>query len=861
MSADRTRLLRPLLSLLVLLGVGWLALRPVGPLPPLGPLLDPANGIWATVRTAEFPPLADAAIPGLQGPVEVIYDDRDVPHIFATTTLDAYRALGYVVARDRLFQIEMQARAGGGTLTELLGPTVLAMDRATRRLGMPRAAEARLAAADTTSPTFRMATAYAQGVNAWVDGLSPREFPLEYTLLGQRPARFGPLQMVHLMHRMGRTLASSENELQHLAATARVGREAADALFPVHAPIVEPIQPNGGTAPRKDVVALPPPGGGDPVAAALLETLGGAEGRLALGLPARPPDAVGSNNWAVSPSRSAGGNALLAGDPHLELTLPSVWYEVHLVVPDSLDVYGVTIPGLPGVVIGFNRDVAWTFTNVGADVMDYYLEEVDDPDAPTRYRLDGEWEPLELREERYLDPAGAVVAVDTLRSTHRGPLRKVGHRWISQRWTVLEGEIREPEVFHQAGGASTTRELLDRMAARYMAPAQNMLAADREGTIGIRATGWYPIRPENGVGNLLRDGTTRESDWTGRWAVEEYPQSFSPEQGFLSSANQQPMDPLEEPRYMGADWERPWRAIRINTLLRNNPFATAEDMRAYQTDPGSARADLFVPAFLAAVGANTAEAPDSAPEGPSDSVAAAATPPGTPAPSTSLRAATALLAEWDRTYRVDREGPLLFEEAMSRLARLLWDEFRPGDAAADENLPTPRPTDMMTAVLLEDPESPWWDLAETPEVENRDVLLARALEEAWDRLVSQHGTPEGRTWHWGEHRTASIHHLLRIPSLGRVGIPMQGGPGTLNPASDPGTHGASWRMVVELGDEITARAIYPGGQSGHPLSRRYDDRLNTWAAGRLDTLRVPASPGEVPDTWRRGRLLLSPGEG
>ena len=860
MPSTPVRPIRPLVSLLALLGVGWVALRPVGPLPPLGPLLDPANGIWASVRSAELPLQAEGAIPGLEGPVEVVYDDRDVPHIFATTTQDAYRALGYVVARDRLFQIEMQTRAGGGTLTELVGAAALPLDRATRALGMPRAAEARLAAADTTTPTLRMATAYAQGVNAWIDGLSPRDLPFEYILLGKRPARYGPLQMVHLMHRMGYTLASSEDELQHLAATARVGREAADALFPVHAPIVEPIQPNGGSAPRRDVAVLPPPGEGDPVAAALLETLGGPEGRLALGLPARQPDAVGSNNWAVSPSRTASRNALLAGDPHLELTLPSIWYEVHLVVPDSMDVYGVTIPGLPGVVIGFNRDVAWTFTNVGADVMDYYLEAVDDPDAPTRYRLDGAWEALDLREERYLDPAGTVVAVDTLRSTHRGPLRRVGDRWISQRWTVLEGEIREPGVFHQAGQATTTGELLDQMAQRFMAPAQNMLAADREGTIGIRSTGRYPIRPGDGAGNVLGDGTTRGSDWTGNWAVAEYPQSVSPAQGFLASANQQPMDPMDEPRYMGANWERPWRALRINTLLRRNDVVTAEDMRAYQTDPGSARAELFVPAFLEAVAATTGSAPGSNPVAVPDPQGAPAAPPGGPAASPSLQAAAALLADWDRSYRLDREGTLLFETAMAGLARLLWDEFLEEGLGVERALPSPLPSDMMTAILLYDPTSPWWDLGETSAVETRDAILTRALEEAWDTLVSTHGTPEGRSWHWGEHRTAAIHHLLRIPSLGRLGIPMQGGTGTLNPSSGSGTHGASWRMVVELGDQVTARAIYPGGQSGHPASRRYDDRLANWAAGRLDSLRVPRSGQELPDPQRRGRLLLAPGD-
>lgn len=816
---------------LLLLGVaGYVGARPIGPLPALGPLLDPANGLWASARTAELPPIAAGTIPGLRGEVSVTYDDRGVPHIFATNTLDAYRALGYVVARDRLFQIDLQTRAGGGTLTELVGERALPLDQSTRALGMPRAAEQRVLNADTTSHTWRMALAYTDGVNAWTRGLAARDMPVEYKLLGREPRLIGPVDVMHMMNRMGYTLSSSEDELRQLRAAARIGTDAALALFTPHSPIVEPIQPNGQKAPRRDPITLPAPGAPDSAALALLQALGHTDLRVALGLPERGPDAVGSNNWAVAPAKSATGHALLAGDPHLELTLPSIWYEAHLVVPDSLDVSGVTIPGLPGIVIGFTRDVAWTFTNVGADVMDFYLEEVDDPVSPTQYRLDGAWQRLERRVERYLDGNGALLLEDTLRFTHRGPLRRINDRWISHRWTVLEGDGREVEVFDRAARATSARQLLDDMAAHFLAPAQNMLAADRQGVIAIRSTGRYPIRPDSGRGDVLRDGTTRGSDWLGDWPVAEYPQSFSPTQGYLASANQQPIDPREEPRYMGTDWERPWRAIRINELMRQTERASVNDLRTWQTEPRSARADAFVPALVQA-----------ARNGP---------------PKPSLVRAGQLLADWDRRYTRENERAVLFEAAMTELARRLWDELRDGSAVGAPSGPTP--TDMMTAVLLEHPTSPWWDEVGTNTVETRDDILADALEAAFDDLVETLGEVDAGTWTWAAHRTATINHLLRIPSLGRSSIPMQGGSGTLNPSTGAGTHGASWRMVVELGDEVRTLATYPGGQSGHPASVRYDDRLAAWREGLLDTLRTPRTPSDLPFAQRHAQLTLTP---
>ncbi len=803
----------------------FVALRPVGPLPALGPLLDPVHGIWSAPSTADLPTDATVALPGLAGETRVLYDDRAVPHIFAATIVDAYRALGYVVARDRLFQLELSGRAGGGTLTELVGARALEADRDTRASGMPASAEERVARLDQASDTWRLASAYVDGVNAYIGSLTPARYPIEYTLLGRHPKRMEVVDIYHLLNRMGSTLATSSDELTHLEASARVGQQAADALFPVHAPIVEPIQPNGTRDARFDATTLPAPGAPDPSAVARLRDMPSRDlARLHAFAPARSDDAIGSNNWAVAPGRSASGFALLAGDPHLELTLPSIWYEAHMVVPDSLDVYGVTIPGAPGIIIGFTKAVSWTFTNTGADVMDYYVETTDTPDAPTMYQVDGEWRALTQRVEMYRDPNGAVIATDTLRFTHRGPLHRVRGRMISVRWTVLES-MRILEGFEAASRAPTADVMLDGMSRLYDAPAQNMLAADTAGTIGIRSTGRYPLRPTDGRGDLLRDGTYSANDWTGNWPVSDYPQSIRPAQGFLASANQEPLDPRTQPRYFGANWERPWRAMRINALLRADSAVTPDAMGRFQSDPGSARADLFVPAFLAAAARGDARAQDAA----------------------------RLLAEWDRRYTRDNRRAVLFEEMMRQLSLRLWDELRTDSSG------NPIPSDMMTAVLLRDSASAWWDDHRTPALEQRDALLSEVMALALDSVRARHGPPDDDRWRWDRVRFANINHLLRIPAFSRREIPVQGGSATLWPSTGDGRHGPSWRMVVEMSKPRRAWATYPGGQSGNPLSDRYADRLDAWREGRLDTLRLPAVQDDLPVSQQRARLTLVPG--
>lgn len=857
------------------------ASRRVGPLPALGPLFDPVHGIWSVARSAELPDSFAASIPGLGGEVRVAYDDRRVPHVFASTTSDAYRALGYVVARDRLFQMEMQTRATAGTLSEVAGEALLEIDVQVRRLGLARAAERDFARLAEQDPEVAEAlVAYADGVNAFIGSLSPEEKPFEYHLLGAEPAPWEPVHTFYLLKRMGWILAFSPVELLKERVAARVGREAADALFPADAPIQEPIAPHEGArwvggripapqlpgprraaAPGRHLVGLGPApvGGGSAAAldrASRINVAADLGRSSSIGVPAvrwayhhgARSTALGSNNWAVGPSRSESGNPILAGDPHLSLSLPSIWYEAHLVVPGEVDVYGVTLAGVPGIVIGFNRDVAWSFTNTGADVMDYYRERVDDPGAPTRHYLDGAWELLDVRVERFRGPDGQLLATDTVRSTHRGPLLAIDGEPMSLRWTVLEGQTELGSLMRVARARSVD-EWLDAMDP-WHAPAQNGLVAGRDGSIAIRSFGWFPQRPAGVRGDMVQDGTTRATDWLGRAAC--CPPVRDPTQGYLASANQQPYDPEVEPAYLGADWPDPWRALTINELLGDQERHDATDMEAYQTHPTSVRARSFRASILA-IAAQVAERDGLSPE---------------------AAAAVGLLGDWDGRYDLGNQHAVLFEATMELLEDALWDELADADdrvAAPSDRVATPR--EQVLRSLLDQPDNPWWDDRATPETEDRDAIVVRALGAAAivtgattrDRAAvaepvrSEPGAPsgDGRAWrNLGRH---NIHHLLRLPALSRLDLATGGAPGLLNPMTGTGTHGASWRMVVELGDQVAGRGTYPGGQSGNPASRDYDDRVAHWVAGELEGLRFPRTESELRTAGRaRAQLVLTP---
>ena len=820
-----------LLAAAALAGALWIGAKPIGAGPPLGSLLDPAHGIWAVVRTAELPRHADLRMAGLKDSVAVTYDDRGVPHIFAQHEDDLMRAFGFVVARDRLFQLELQTRAVAGTLSELVGASALELDREARAQGLAWGAERKWAAIPDTSLDHRLVTAYGDGINAYIAQMRSEDLPFEFRLLNARPQQWKPQYTYYLLARMSLTLAWSDDELRHARIVALVGEQAASALFPVNSPIQEPIQPvDGRRAPRLATTALPPPARPDSARLALAADLDKAAAAIALADLRPSPNgeiAVGSNNWAVSARRTAAGRALLSGDPHLQLTLPSIWYEVHLVVPGVIDTYGVTIPGGPIVPIGFNRSMAWTATNTGADVADYFEETVNDARHPTTYQLDGTWLPLMQRVESVRGRSGGILKTDTIYHTHRGPMLRAGNRWLSRRWTALD-TTDEGRALRQASQAHTVDEWM-RVMDDYAVPAQNFLLADTLGRIGIRSTGRYPLRAGDGRGDRLLDGSKRANDWQGFWPTARYPQSIDPRQGYLASNNQQPKDPQVDPAYLGSNWPSPWRAMRINHLLRGDSSVTPDAMRRFQTDAESEQTNFFLPPMLDAVARIAAT-------GSADTAA--------------IRGA-ALLREWDGRFTPDNERSVLYDAVMDELTQRTWDELR-GTAQLRRG---PTPSSAVLAQLLQEPASVWWDDQATPARETRDSIFVASVAAAYRRVSQRYGPP-GPRWRWSGIRTATINHLLRIPALSRRKVPMQSGRGTLSPSDGDGTHGASWRFVVELGPEVRAWGTYPGGQSGNPVSARYDDRLPQWTAGTLDTLRFPHAAADIVSP--RAVLTLRP---
>jgi penicillin amidase len=465
-------------------------------------------------------------------------------------------------------------------------------------------------------------------------------------------------------------------------------------------------------------------------------------------------------------------------------------------------------------------------------VLDLYVESVDDSLAPTRYRLDGGWRPIEQQVQVYRGPDGDTIAVDTTRLTHRGPLRRQGTRWVSLRWTVLEPSS-ELDVFARAATATTALEWLDAMRD-YQVPTQNGLVADREGTIAIRSSGWYPVRAQ-GRGDTLLDGTRSAGDWIGRLPVEQYPFAIRPSQGFLASANQQPVDPRDNGAYLGGNWPSPFRAIHINQLLQSERRMTPDGMRRMQTDPRSARAAAFLPLLLAGGRAARGAAPDS-----------------------RLERALQLLGEWDGTYRPDNQRTILFELALRELPGRIWDELIPPGA------PNARPVHFTSVTLsqaLHDTAGIWWDDRRTPARQERWTdIVGQSLAAALDTAMTRYGHPDSGGWRWGRVWPTHIMHLLRLRPLSATGIEVQGGPETLAPAGREGEYGASWRMVVELGPELLVWATYPGGQSGNPASPFYANRVTQWARGELDSVLTPRAPDALPAHRVRSRISFQSGE-
>jgi penicillin amidase len=521
----------------------------------------------------------------------------------------------------------------------------------------------------------------------------------------------------------------------------------------------------------------------------------------------------------VAPSRSATGHALLAADPHLALALPSVWYEAHLVAP-GVDVAGVTIPGMPAVIIGHNRRIAWGMTVLMTDSGDFFLERLD-PGPPLRAMSQGRWVNVTERKET-IRVRGAPAVELVVRSTPHGPL--VGEllsgekEALSYRWAPTAAQdANDIEAFYRMDRAGSWPEFRGALSL-LGAVAMNVTFADRDGHIGLQTVGRVPIRKGDPAGLRIRKGWDGSEDWAGFVPFERMPNSYDPPTGWLATSNNQPLDRLT-PFYLASRYEPRDRFLRLKERLTAETHWTPEALGALQSDvqwvTGRAWAPRVAPACAADSGTRRV-------------------------PLTELeRRALTLLNGWDGTMGEDSGAAAVFAETYRQFFRETFaDKLDPALLTAIEDIPNLH-GQFLRIAFEEDPS--WFDRAATPERESADAILCASFRKAAGILASALGDrPEA--WRWGTHHRLTLDHALSrskvlAPYFSRGPYPRLGHNQTVNKQQAPGMEngvrvGASTRQVVDLGDPAHALAVIPGGQSGIPASPHYDDQTPLWLSGR-----------------------------
>jgi len=801
------RYVKAVVSVAVLAAAVWALQTPHGMVPPIGKLANPYAGFWRNNASSDkIPKKLDLS--GLKEEVQVVWDDLRIPHIFARNDRDLYMAQGYIMARDRLWQMEFIARYTGGRLSEIVGPRALDQDRYHRRLGMTRAAENLLKGLEGEADLKESLEAFGEGVNAYIRSLKKPRYPLEYKILDYAPEPWTPLNSALILKYMALDLTGGNKDFALTRLKEAMGEGVVDELFPYPAPFQDPVIPPGTAwdfGPKPAEKAGRPRG---PTAAS----------------PAAPPgeasetdpwnDFIGSNNWALAGTKTSGGFPILANDPHLALSLPSIWYAVQLSAP-GINVYGVSLPGAPGVIIGFNERIAWGMTNAGSDVLDWYKIQFKDADRAEYYH-DGAWRKTTVRREEIKVRGRASVVEDVL-YTHHGPVPfPEGGTPVDPdlppgcalRWAAHDpsGVVRTIFGVNRAKNYEDFREAI----VSFDCPAQNFVYADAEGRIAIWHNGKFPLR-KKGQGRFLLDGSSAADDWTAWVPMDEVPHVENPKRGFVSSANQRPAD-ATYPYYLGWDYETFERGARVNELLGAMSGAAPEDIVKMQTDALSLRARMALPRLL----------------------------PLLPSAGLGSSAAFALekLKKWDFVLRADGIEATIFDRFWREFSSAVWsDEFR----TEGRSFPTPG-SDVTLDLVLNKPNSPYFDDKTTSAAETLEVIAAKAFTAAAASLENEWGLA-GEAWNWGKARGTEIRHLARIPGLGTPLLAVSGGGGTINNVSR--TSGPSWRMVVSLGPKVEAWGVFPGGQSGNPGSRFFDNMVDAWVEGKSFEIVFLKTPEEA----------------
>ena len=789
-------------------------------------------------------------VPGLKGPVEVIRDRWGVPHIYADLAEDLFFAQGYVHAQDRMWQMEFQRRVGSGRLSEVLGEATLEVDRFFRVLGLHRAAEAEAGALD--DEVRRTLEAYAAGVNAYMASRRGR-LSVEFTLLRFEPQPWRPVDSLYWAKVMAWTLSSNwASELIRARLAAKLGAGRAADLEPPY-PADNPPIVHGPGLPKG---AEPPPNGWR--SEALRDALRLVEGLFqadpggtdpASLLPGLAQTAGGSNQWVIAGHRSAAGRPLLANDVHLSLQMPPLWYQVHLVGGDY-HVAGVSFPGFPGVVIGHNERCAWGLTTAWQDVQDLYVEKLN-PDDPHQYEYRGEWIDAEVIREEIRVRGRDEPVIQEVVITRHGPIisHLVGEETpLALRWVALEpgNLVRSALRYNRARNWDEFRTAL----ADWSVPAHNFVYADVEGNIGCLQAGWLPIRAK-GYGLAPVPGWTGEYEWQGYLSLDELPQAYNPESGWLVTANNLVVD-TDYPHFLSADLENPCRARRIVDLITSKAHLTADDFSRFQRDAFSAQAGRLARHLLTLEPRSDQE-----------------------------RRALTYLKNWDRRMGPDSVAASIYHLWRLRALHLFFGDhlgqladsyvglgITPlGDTSPYHGRSFVRLLDLLDGSGSEGDDFWLRDPADGSQ-RTRQALLRQALREALDLLREELGRDMAR-WTWGRlNRVLFAHPLGSVKPLNlifnRGPYPIGGDHDTVLRASgqprfpfEPVMGADSLRFIADLSDWENCRIVIPGGQSGHVASRHYADLIPLWLQGHF--LPMPFKRTAVERHAKR-RLTLVPGE-
>nr|WP_286219463.1 penicillin acylase family protein [Paraoerskovia sediminicola] len=805
----------------------------------------------------------DLTLGGLQSDVTVQRDAQGVPTITASSDHDLFMAQGYVQAQDRFFEMDYRRHVTSGRLAELVGdqPEAIAADKVTRTFGWRDVAEQEW---ELVSPETRAyLQAYAQGVNAYLEGRDTGAIAVEYTVLGlqvdvEEPEPWDPIDSLAWLKAMAWDLRGNyDDELDRALSYGTLRDvELVDELFPpydaeAHTPILDPEEvaatvsgAEEASAPvEDDALAL----ADDEVTAALRSA---SDALAAVPVLVGRGEDSGSNSWVVSGEHTESGQPLLANDPHLALGAPSIWAQVGLqcstIGPDcTFDVSGFSFAGFPGVFIGHNDQLAWGLTNMGADVTDFFVERVEDGS----YLKDDEWIPLESRPETIHVNGGSDESF-IVHTTEHGPVVSgvlselnaamhvpsddvpVGGTVVSLGWTALTPGRTADAVF--ALGRAADAADVQAAAELFEVPAQNIVFATIDGHIGYQAPGRIPIRKTvSGAlpsdGSWPRPGWDSRYDWTGYVDPADMPRVLDPAEGFIVAANQA-VQPRSASPFLTTDWDFGYRSERIRTLLEgkiaDGGKVGVADMQEIQLDDWSPFAEALVPALLSI---DVGEGFDADGQ--------------------------ALLEDWDYGTGVDSAPAAYFAAVWSNILELtFWDDVPPSmrPAGSSQSL-------AVVEQLLERPADQLWDDRSTVGlVETRDEILKDALVSARAEMTTQ-VSKRPTDWAWGKvHQLRLEHPVLGGPSIPGVvrsivnpdPVGMPGGSSIVNAVGWDAaagtfdvTAGPSMRMVVDLGNLDASTWVTVTGVSGHPASPHYDDQLDAWATG--ETYAWPFSSSAV----------------